>query len=78
MPFSALQLPLDGGSHKIGAVLVFGQNGLNPVECPLGEPGHHVLGPHLFSAHDDYFSYEVLTMDKSYVIFGSQSREREK
>jgi hypothetical protein len=74
-PLAPFQLPLDGRPHEVRPVFGFLQDGLDPVESPLGEPSLHVLGPHLFSDHDDYFSYEVLTMDKSYEIFGSQSRE---
>lgn len=76
MLFPPFEFPFHGPAHKVRPVLTVLQDGVYPVERPLGEPGLHVLGPHLFSAHDDYFSYEVLTMtDKSYEIRKSQSRE---
>jgi len=74
-PLPSFQLQLDGLSNEVRPILVLGQNGLNSVKRPLWEPSLHILGPHLFPAHDNYFSYEVLTMDKSYEICGSQSRE---
>jgi hypothetical protein len=60
-PLSPFQFPIDSLPNEGRPVLTLLQDGLNSVECPLGEPGLHVLGPHLFSAHDNYFSYEVLT-----------------
>ena len=75
MPLPALQFPLDRCPDKGGPIFGFVQNRVNPVKGSPGEPGLHVLRPQLFSSHDDYFSYEVLTMGKSYEILGSQSRE---
>lgn len=61
MTLAAFQLALDGRPDEVRPVFVLVQNGIDPGECPLREPGLHVLGPKFFASHGDYFSYEVLT-----------------
>lgn len=51
MPLPALEFPFDGGPNEVRPVLAFVKDGLNPGECPLGEPGLHILGPHFFASH---------------------------
>lgn len=61
MLFAPFQLSLNRCPYKIGAVFPVIQHRLDPVESAPWKPGLHIFGPHLFSSHGDYFSYEVLT-----------------
>ena len=45
MALPTLQLSLDGLADKIHAVFPLLQDGLDPLERPLLEPGLHILGP---------------------------------
>jgi hypothetical protein len=65
MTFSTLQLTLYRLADEICPIFPLDQNAFNPGERPGWEPGLHILRPQLFPSHGDYFSYEVLTMDKS-------------
>lgn len=72
MTFSALQFPFNRGPDKICSVLAIVQYGIDPFERPIGEPGLHVLCPAPNPSHL-FFSYELLTANKSYEIRKEQS-----
>lgn len=65
LTFPPFQFPLDSFANKASSIFAFGQNGVNPAERSLREPGLHVLVPQFCASHH-LFSYELLTMHTSY------------
>lgn len=51
VPLAALQFALDGFTDKVGALLLFLQNGIDPGQRTLLEASRHLLVIDLLAAH---------------------------